>query len=72
MKHSNSHDLHPPLLRTVKQTATIRQLGINRTYRMCRGGELPAIQIGNSYRISRSALEAWITARLEQHKNSIG
>ena len=72
MKHSYSHDLHPPLLLTVKQTAAVLQLGINRTYRMCREGELPAIQVGNSYRISRSALVEWVTARLEQHKDSIG
>lgn len=55
-----------PLLLTVKQTASILQLGINRTYELCRSGSIPTIRVGTTFRIPRLALERWIEDQLEQ------
>lgn len=49
-----------PLLLRVPEVA--RLLGVSRTraYVLVQRGELPAIRIGQSVRVSRRALEAWI------------
>ena len=64
MEYETSPNPDSTLLLTVEQTAAILQLGINRTYAMCRSQGLPAFRVGNTLRVSRPALDAWIVDKL--------
>lgn len=55
-----------PMVLTVRQVADALQVGINRAYELCRSGELPSFKIGNSVRVAKTDLEAFISQKVEE------
>lgn len=51
----------PRRLLTVAEVATILRLHPNTVYRLMKRGEIPGFKIGESWRISRYAVDAWIS-----------
>jgi len=51
------------MLLTVPQVQQTTNLSRTTVYSLIRSGELPAVRIGRSVRIPRTALEAWIEQR---------
>jgi excisionase family DNA binding protein len=54
-----------PLLLTTSEVAGVLGIGRTKVFEMLASGDLPAIRIGRSVRISRHQLEHWIDERLE-------
>lgn len=54
------HDPETPLLLKAEDAARLLSLGRSTVFQMLATGELPAVRIGRSVRISRVALERWI------------
>ena len=50
---------YPPV-GTLKDAASILQIGMTTARQHCREGRLPAFKVGQQWRISRAALEAYI------------
>ena len=50
---------YPPV-GTLKDAASILQIGMTTARQYCREGRLPAFKVGQQWRISRAALEAYI------------
>jgi excisionase family DNA binding protein len=48
-------------LLTVMEVAKILRLHPNTIYRLMKRGEIPAFKIGQSWRISGAAVDAWMT-----------
>ncbi|MDP9800576.1 excisionase family DNA binding protein [Arcanobacterium wilhelmae] len=51
-----------PQFFTVAEVAEVTRVSRMTVYRMVHSGELPAVRVGNSYRVPRSALEQLIGA----------
>ena len=45
---------------TVAEAAELLRIAERTAYKLVREGRLPAVKVGNQWRIERSALEAWI------------
>lgn len=55
---------------TIRDVAIHLSLSPEMVYKLVWRGEMPAVHIGTSWRINRSELEAWITARKTGHKKA--
>lgn len=51
--------MEPGLLR-VEEAAKYLSLGRSKTYELIQAGELPAVRIGRSVRVSTAGLKAWL------------
>lgn len=51
------HPSSAPQFYTVAEVAEMTRVSRMTVYRMVHSGELPAVRVGNSYRVPRSALE---------------
>ena len=62
-------DLPPPLLKP-SEVAGVLNVTVSQVYTLMRGGELPALKIGRKgvWRVSREALEAYLTELTEESK----
>ena len=47
---------------TVAEAAALLRIGERTAYKLVRSGRLPAVKVGNQWRIERGAFEAWIAA----------
>ena len=56
------------LLLRPSQAADVLGIGRSMAYELIKAGELPAVRIGNSLRIARADLEAYV-ARLQQERD---
>jgi excisionase family DNA binding protein len=55
-----------PLLLTTSEVGALLGIGRTKVFEMLASGELPAVRIGRSVRISRDLLERWVDAKLEE------
>ncbi len=53
----------PRLLLRIEEAADEMRIGRSKAYALARSGELPTVRIGRSVRISREALERFVTER---------
>jgi excisionase family DNA binding protein len=53
----------PPLL-TVAEVAELFRVSSMTVYRLIRGGELPAVRVGRSYRVRDDDLQAYLEAQV--------
>jgi excisionase family DNA binding protein len=51
------------MLLTPREVEAELRLGRTRTYQLLRSGEIPSLRIGRAIRVSRAALERWISDR---------
>lgn len=51
---------------TLADTAEVLNVSAGQAYSLVRSGELPAIKIGNSWRVERDVLESYIAAKYEE------
>ena len=60
-------DLPPPLLKP-SEVAGVLNVTVSQVYTLMRSGELPALKIGRKgvWRVSREALEAYLTDRTDE------
>ena len=65
MKQARQPSVVAPLLLRTDEVEMLLGIGRTKVFEMLAAGELPAIRIGRSVRISREQLEAWIDERLE-------
>jgi excisionase family DNA binding protein len=49
-----------PLAVRVSEAARLLDIGRSKCYELIRTGELPAIRVGKTIRVSLDALEAWV------------
>ena len=49
-----------PALATAKELATELGLPLPSVYRLVRGGQIPVVKLGRSYRFSRDEVRAWL------------
>ena len=49
---------------TIGETAAYLRLSENSIYRLVQDGTLPAARIGRTWRVSREALDQWLTERM--------
>ncbi len=47
---------------TVAEAAALLRIGERTAYKLVRSGRIPAVKVGNQWRIERRAFEAWIAA----------
>ena len=47
---------------TVAEAAALLRIGERTAYKLVRSGRLPAVKVGNQWRIERRAFEAWVAA----------
>ena len=53
---------------TLADTAEVLNVSAGQAYSLVRSGELPAIKIGNSWRVERDVLESYIAAKYEESR----
>ena len=53
-------------LLSVEEVTRILKISRATVQRWCRGGELPAVKIGKSYRIRREDLDLWYEGKLAE------
>jgi excisionase family DNA binding protein len=51
------------MLLTPREVEAELRLGRTRTYQLLRSGEIPSLRVGRAIRVSRAALELWISDR---------
>ena len=64
MTEDRQRALVQPLLLRTDEVASLLGIGRTKVFELLSSGELPAIRIGRSVRISREHLEAWIDEAL--------
>jgi excisionase family DNA binding protein len=60
------------LLYRPREAAAILAIGTSRVYELIAAGELPSLKIGGSRRITRSALEAYVTRLADEAAGPAG
>lgn len=45
---------------TVAEAAALLRIGERTAYKLVRSGRLPAVKVGNQWRIERRAFDAWV------------
>lgn len=60
-----------PQFFTVAEVAELTRVSRMTVYRMVHSGDLPAVRVGNSYRVPKSALEQLLTAPAEEHRREV-
>ena len=53
-------------LLTVAEVASAMRVSTMTVYRLIKGGELPAVRVGRSYRVRGTAVEQYLTSRSVQ------
>jgi excisionase family DNA binding protein len=59
-----------PMLMRVIEVAQELRLARSHVYQLIQSGQLPAVRIGRSVRVPRSALEAWVQERTSEPRDS--
>jgi excisionase family DNA binding protein len=55
---------------TVAEAAALLRIGERTAYKLVRSGRLPAVKVGNQWRIERRAFDAWVAAGGERGAES--
>ena len=50
---------------TVSEVASLLKLSESTVYTMVRAGEIPAVKLGNQWRVSETRLDEWLEEKLE-------
>ena len=58
-------------LLTTKEACALLKTKRLTLYKMVKAGEVPAFRMGRSWKFERTALENWITKRLEENNKTI-
>jgi excisionase family DNA binding protein len=58
-----SHSFVPSNLLTVAEVAQAMRVSNMTVYRLIKSGEMPAVRVGNSYRIREAEVERYLAAR---------
>lgn len=57
-------DMTTPQLLTVAEVAELFRVSSMTVYRLIRNGELPAVRVGRSYRVSEEDLQSYLQAQV--------
>ncbi len=66
MEKKHQEEIEQPLLLKVEAAAKLLSLGRTKMYALIASGEVPAIRLGRSVRVSRTVLRQWVEDRSKQ------